>query len=194
MTESQRSGQIGQVTQSARHPASGSMPSFDQLFADHAGFVWRTLIHFGLDEMTAEDATQDVFVVVHRRLSEYDPDRPVRSWLWGIMRRVASAHKRGQRRAERRLAVVPQPAPADAPDDAVAARRAANVVEAFLATLKPDQRQVFVLSELEGATAPEIADALGMKLNTVYSRLRAARKRFQRVVDRHHARQRGEQS
>lgn len=54
----------------------------------------------------------------------------------------------------------------------------------FLAELDPKQAEVFYLAEVEGLTAPEIAAALEIKLNTVYARLRLSRERFERALRR----------
>ena len=65
------------------------------------------------------------------------------------------------------------------------AAEAVRFLEAFLETLDPAQRAVFILAELEQMTAPEIGVAVQAKLNTVYSRLRAARTAFRAAVERH---------
>ena len=66
---------------------------------------------------------------------------------------------------------------------------AARIVNRLLDGLDDDQREVFVLAELEDLSAPEIAEALEVKLNTVYSRLRLARSAFAEVAARHRARE-----
>lgn len=158
------------------------------MFEAEYEFVWRSLLHLGVPEAAVDDALQDVFVVVHRRLEEFDPTRSLRSWLWGIARRVARDHRRSAARVQRRLSVVRRPEPAPSPEDLAARREASALVETFLGGLSDDQRDVFVLAELEELTAPEIASALGVKVNTVYSRLRAARLSFTRAVQRFRAR------
>lgn len=164
-----------------------TLPSFKVLFEQHYAFVWRSLVHFGLPEVQADDALQDVFMVVHRRLPDFDGRTHLRSWLFGIARRVARGYQRGELRRQKRLELVPEPAPVDGPDQQLARAQAVQLIDAFLASLEPTQRDVFYLSDVEGLTAPEISDALGVKLNTVYSRLRAARKRFEREVSRQRA-------
>ena len=81
---------------------------------------------------------------------------------------------------------LPDPRPAPAPDPEAQTRRgqAAAFVRAFLEELDPDKREVFELAELEGLPIPELAELVGINLNTAYSRLRAARQLFQRAVDR----------
>lgn len=155
----------------------------------HYGFVCRVLRTMQVESASIDDLAQDVFIVLHRRIADYDPARDVRSWLWGIARRVASTHARSSHRAERRLRALPDPVSRPAPDDRVELRQRADLVTEFLASLPDEQREVFVLMELESMSAPEVARGLEIKLNTVYSRLRSARERFKRVVARHRMRE-----
>ncbi|MCH9686219.1 MAG: sigma-70 family RNA polymerase sigma factor [Deltaproteobacteria bacterium] len=163
-------------------------PEFAALYNRHHGFVWRILRRLGVDAASLDDATQDVFVVVHRRRDDLAADASVRSWLFGIARRVAADIHRGQRRARRKLEALPAPAPSAPLDDQVARTEAATMVRTFLERLDPGHRMVFVLSDVEGLTAPEVATALDLKVNTVYSRLRNVRQKFERAVARHQAR------
>ena len=71
-----------------------TMPTFDEVYAEHVAFVWRTLRTFGVAESQIEDAVQDVFVVVHRRLPEWEARAAMTTWLFAIARRVASTHRR----------------------------------------------------------------------------------------------------
>jgi RNA polymerase sigma-70 factor, ECF subfamily len=164
--------------------------NFEALFMAHYGFVCRTLVHFGVDPPSVEDIAQEVFVVVHRRFAEIDPARDVRSWLWGISRNAAHTHRRGAARAERKLRVVPVELEPPRPDERLELHERAAVVEQFLESLAPKLRDVFVLAEIEGLSAPEISAVLEVKLNTVYSRLRLARERFDRVLETRRARER----
>jgi RNA polymerase sigma-70 factor, ECF subfamily len=168
---------------------TGARLDFHAVFVEHYAFVWRTLAHFGVPQATLDDATQEVFAVVHRRLGDYDGHTALRSWLWGIARRVTSSLQRGESRARRRLEVVQSPRAPEVPDEELERKQMIELAEACLAQLDEDQREVFVLTELEGFSAPEIADALGIKLNTVYSRLRVAREKFQRAFSRAQLRQ-----
>jgi RNA polymerase sigma-70 factor (ECF subfamily) len=130
----------------------------------------------------AEDAAQEVFLVVYRRLAEYEDRGLLRAWLFSISRQVASHYRRGASRADRRhRALIADTADHDV-EELFARREAASLVNAFLDELEEPQRTVFFLADVEGMTAPEIAAALGVKLNTVYGRLRLARKRFEKAV------------
>ncbi len=161
---------------------------FDAVYAEQFAFVWRSLRALGVHSAAVDDAAQDVFVVVHDRLHTYDGRVPLRSWLFGVARNVARRHREKSAR-QSPLQLVGAPAPLD---ETLQWRDTARVVARFLDSLDEEQRAVFVLAQLEGATAPEISEALGIKLNTVYSRLRTARASFARAMARHELRTRSE--
>lgn len=178
----------------ARLSVATSRPtSFDAVFRAEHDFVWRTLRHYGVPDAALDDATQDVFVVVHRRLDDYDDRAPLRSWLIGIARRVASRHRsKSAVRAQREAPLGPvEPSSADPSPHTGAIRvEAVDFVSSFLDQLAPKLRAVFQLCEIEGMSAPEVAEALGISVNTVYSRLRLSRARFERALERRNVRER----
>lgn len=159
----------------------------DGFYRAHASFVWRTVRYLGVAPADAEDVVHEVFVIVARRLDDYDPAYPERAWISGIARRVVMHHHRGAGRRSRKHAALEAPAPVEAgslPDEVVSQKQAASFLEAFLDELDAERREVFVLAELQGLAAKSIADIVGCKVNTVYSRLRSARQAFQRKVER----------
>jgi RNA polymerase sigma-70 factor (ECF subfamily) len=152
---------------------------FEELYARHFNFVWRNLRRLGVPEGLVEDAAQDTFVVVHRRLSDLRPDASPTAWLFGIALRVAHDYRRRLQRKPSTSVDVDNYESADrGPFECAASAQARRMLERFLQTLDQDRRAVFVLSELEDMPAPEISQALGARVNTVYSRLRSARERF----------------
>jgi RNA polymerase sigma-70 factor (ECF subfamily) len=164
------------------------LADLEAVYREYHGFVGRMLHHLGVRGASVDDAVQEVFVVVHRRLGSFDGRTSIKNWLYGITRRVAADHrKQGQRRAWLRLVPAPEASGEHPPLHEHAA--AADLVGQILDTLDEDKRLVFVMAELEGMTAPEIAEAIGVNLNTVYSRLRAARQRFHREAQRHQVRE-----
>jgi RNA polymerase sigma-70 factor, ECF subfamily len=160
---------------------------FDEIYGRHFAFVWRSLRALGVTEDCAEDAAQDVFVVVHRRLGEFEGRAKVTTWLYAISRRVASDYFRRRRKtsivSEKEADTLPDRRGAS-PLMSVESARAAQTLERFLSTLDTDQRDVFFLMCIEELSAPEAAELLQTKLNTVYSRLRLARQKFERYVAR----------
>jgi RNA polymerase sigma-70 factor, ECF subfamily len=155
---------------------------FTRVFDANATFVWRVLRRLGVPDADADDAVQDVFLVVHRRLHEYEERGSIRAWLFAICRQVASHRRRTTQRRERTKASLPvPPSPVDPQEEAMRLEAVA-IVHRFLATIDEAQGIVFYLADVEGMTAPEIASALEANLNTVYGRLRIARQRFEAFV------------
>jgi RNA polymerase sigma-70 factor (ECF subfamily) len=155
------------------------VPSFDEVYREWFDFVWRNLGRMGIPPAGLDDAAQDVFLVVFRRLADFEGRSTLKSWLFGIVVRVASQHRRTRRRRpeESLPADLVSPDSRD-PHSATVRSRALQLVRELLDELDDDKRTVFILAELEQMTAPEIADALSINTNTVYSRLRAARRAF----------------
>jgi len=149
---------------------------FRGIFDGHYAFVWRSLLHLGVASASADDAAQEVFLVVHRRLASYDRAQPLRAWLWGIARHVAANQRRTDVRDARRRSALAAERPTAA-NDVERLRDLAFVREIVLEMDEP-LRDVLVLSDIEGLTASEIASALDANVNTIYSRLRIARQRF----------------
>lgn len=161
---------------------------FEAVYARWFDYVWLLLRRLGVPAADLEDAAQEVFIVVHRRLGEYDAARPIRPWLSGIAHRVAMReHRRPRNR--RRAEAAPEVFDALLRDEADPERLLADAqrrarVQAGLEALDDERRAVFVMHELHGMPCPEVAEALGVPVNTVYTRLRAARARFREVMER----------
>lgn len=158
---------------------------FALLFRTHADFVWRVLKRLGVPDAEAEDALQEVFLVVARRLPEYEERGAIRAWLFSIARQMAAHVRRANLRRERKHQALLQPHAFGDPQQAAERNQALALVRNFLATLDESQAMVFYLCEIEGMTAPEIAAALNVNLNTVYGRLRLSRKRFETMLAQH---------
>jgi RNA polymerase sigma-70 factor, ECF subfamily len=180
------------------HGADTTRPTFAEMYRDGFSFVWRNLRRLGVAEESVRDATQDVFLVVHRRIDSFDGTSTVKTWLFAIALRVAQDYRRAARR--KALHAVPSSLESERdPLDRVVARQAGPFEQAeaaqasrlllqLLDELDEDRRSVFVLTELEQMSAPEIAEALGLNLNTVYGRLRSARQEFNQALARFRAR------
>lgn len=159
------------------------VPPLGELYRRHADFVWRVLRRFGVPDEALEDVVHEVFMIVRRRLPEFDGAVEPTTWLFAIARGVASNVRRGRARAEARAHLVPVSDPPPAPDQAIERAEAIACVAAFLAELDPDQRRVFELVDIEGLRGPEVAELLATNLNVVYSRLRLARRKFEAFID-----------
>jgi RNA polymerase sigma-70 factor (ECF subfamily) len=156
-------------------------PSFDEVYATHFAYVWRILRMFGVPDTVLEDAAQDVFVVVHRRLPEFEGRAALTTWLFAIARRVASAHRR-KANDGRTEPLADDPEGRADTFAAFSRAQATATVLAILDTMDDDKRAVFALVELEGLSVPEVSRMLDINLNTAYSRLRLARQAFEVAV------------
>jgi RNA polymerase sigma-70 factor (ECF subfamily) len=151
------------------------------IYREHFRFVWRSLRRLGIGASELEDATQDVFVVFARRLDEFMGTASIKTWLFAIAMRVAQSHRRAGYRHRRRLEAVER-ARSQPVSGGIERSDAAKVLVGLLEQLPPELRAIYILTELEGMTAVEIAEGLQVKLNTVYSRLRSARVRLRELV------------
>ncbi|MCC6215182.1 MAG: RNA polymerase sigma factor [Polyangiaceae bacterium] len=153
------------------------LPPLRRIFDEHAGYVWRALRHLGVPEADVDDVCQEVFVVVHRRLSAFEGRSTLRTWIYGICLRAASDYRR--RAWVRREVPVGDDVDSELEPpqaDAVAAREAQRKLLAALESMDADKREVFVLFEIENVSMKEIAALMSCPLQTAYSRLHAARR------------------
>jgi len=158
----------------------------EQAFEQHFAMVWRSLRRLGVTESALDDAAQDVFLVLHRRWSDFQHQSSLKTWIYGILLRVASDHTRRTRRERARWSPevdVPElESTAESPDHLYQQREAALLLRVALEQLEDKERQILVLIDLEERSVVEAADALGINLNTAYSRLRRARQSFEKAI------------
>jgi RNA polymerase sigma-70 factor, ECF subfamily len=170
-----------------RAPAAAG-PDFAAVYEAHFRYVWRCLRSLGVRESALDDAMQDVFLVVQRRLVEFDGQVELRTWLYAIALRVARKHwtraHKDQTRTESSDTLSESALPVTDGEHVAESNERLSLARRALATLDDDKRVVFVLARVEQMSAPEIAAILSVPLNTVYSRLRAAREAFEAEVRR----------
>jgi len=159
----------------------------EEIFRQHGAYVARALTCLGVRERELPDACQEVFLVVHRRLPEFEGRASIRTWLYAICVRRALSQRR--RAARRREDATPLPAAREVsndpgPDEHVERRRALGTAMQILERLDDEKRAVFVLYEVEQLPMSEVADALELPLQTAYSRLYAARRDVARILCR----------
>lgn len=159
--------------------------------AEHAEHVWRSLQRLGIREPDLEDLLQEVFVVVHKRLHTFDWSCSMQAWLFGICKHVARSHRRrAYLRRETTLMTPPESSSEGVspnPEEAFEAREEGEELSALLQELDSDKRVVLVMFEIEELSCEAIAETLGIPVGTVYSRLHAARKAFERALSRRNA-------
>jgi RNA polymerase sigma-70 factor (ECF subfamily) len=167
----------------AAFATASAPPSFHSVYNDQFEFVWRRARRLGVPTDAIDDVVQDIFIVVYRRLKTLERPDSLRSWLCGVVRKTVSAyHRRRYVRSAREFtepllddkASPMQPSPLDL----VVLSDELKLLWTRLGELDPRKREVFVLAEIEEMTVPEIAEAMGIPLNTAYSRLRHARQEF----------------
>lgn len=194
---------MGESTSAAHLLPAGSppeplrdLPPFTVVYERYFDLVWSSVRQLGVNADAIDDVVQEVFVVIHARLPSLAQVESLRSWVYGVTRRTVSTYRRAQRTRNASGAQYaevadwlepPSPTPLELTE--LAARQ--RLLLQLLAELDVQKREVFSLAEIEGFTAPEMAEALDIPLNTVYSRLRAARQAFELALARHAARQKG---
>lgn len=173
---------------SATEPATaGGDLTFDEVYDTNVDFVWRSARRLGVGDHAIDDVLQQVFLVVHRRLAEFEGRSSMKTWLFSILLRVVKDERRSIRRKSPHW--MSSPNDPDALEDeahdpeALASRaEASRTIDFLLESLDGEKRAVFVMAELEQMTANEISEATGLDPKAVYSRLRAARTDFERAA------------
>lgn len=162
------------------------VPSFHELCTRYFDFVWRCARAFGSRADEVDDVVQDVFLVVQRRHADLKEEKLARPWIYSITRRVVSTHRRRRRGSDSLAApdVDSLKSPEQSPLAAAEHNVEIRLLSALLDTLDERKREVFVLSELLEMSGREIAEMIGVPMNTVYSRLRAAREEFDAAAQR----------
>jgi RNA polymerase sigma-70 factor, ECF subfamily len=152
------------------------------------------LRRLGVPAHAVPDAVQDTLLVVHRRQAEFRGDSSVRTWVFGIVLRVASGYRRRERRSSAVFQRAGSPdlerAPSDAPSpfEHLEQSAATELLHQLLDELPAELRDAFVLVELEELSIDRTASMLGLRASTCKSRLRTARRLFDAAVCRERAR------
>lgn len=176
--------------ESPAHPSTRAaprpLPDLRTVFEEHVDHVGNSLRRLGVRDADVPDLVQEVFVVMHQILPDYDPERPMWPWIFGVVYRTAAAYRR---KAYREVlddgSLVAEKADSDANlDEAMRKGEDRQLVLEALQFVEMNRRAVFVMADIDGVSVPEIAEALGMPLNTAYSRLRLAREDFREAASR----------
>ena len=138
----------------------------------------------GVRDADVEDVCQRVFEIVHRQLPQFRGDARLTTWLFEIVRRVVSDHRRSAYEQRRDLHEPAEVGSAATQEGAVGMSEARVLLDRLIEDLDDDKRIVFVLCELDGMPVKEVAELVDAPVQTVYSRLHAARERLERGVRR----------
>jgi RNA polymerase sigma-70 factor (ECF subfamily) len=170
---------------------------FDKVYDSMVEYIWNTVCRMGVRGSDRDDVVQEVFVVVFRRLSEFKSRAQLKTWIFEIMVHVVQhyfrthARKPGDRATEKGTEIQTLVANQDkGPAGELERIEALRVLDRLLFELDDAKRMVFVLAEIEQMTLAEIAEVVDANVNTVATRLRAARRDFERVLSRFHTRER----
>jgi RNA polymerase sigma-70 factor, ECF subfamily len=172
-----------------RHVAPAS---FAAIYDEYFTFIWRNVRRLGVPSSSAEDVVQEVFIVVLRRLPDFDGRASMRSWIFGILVRVVHTQRRSFQRKDANCVSLEQGvaranarvAPGLSPSEHAENAERVRLLDTLLGQLDEDKRRLLVLSELEESTLREIAEYLGSNPNTVHSRLRVAKREFENLHQR----------
>ena len=161
--------------------------TLEAIYDAHFDFVWRNVRRMGIPESLAEDVVQDVFLVVHRRLKEFDHRSAVTTWLFGILLRVVHDHRRAQKRHNARVEQAgrvwsDRSDESASPHEQAVRRQAVEVLYQLLSQLDEDKRAMVVMVDLEQMAVNEAAAILNLNVNTAQARLRAGRLLFNAAV------------
>jgi RNA polymerase sigma-70 factor (ECF subfamily) len=166
-----------------REPA----PSLRDIFETEYAYIRSTARRLGIRERELDDLVHDVFLAVHRKLAEFDVERPLKPWLFGITFRVVIGQKRRFAYSREQLSATEPTETADKEpraDEQMEIEERRRMVHEALLELDVDKRAVFIMHELEEVPISDVAGALEVPTNTAYSRLRLARKEFRVALGR----------
>lgn len=158
-------------------------PPMGAVFDEHFGYIWNALRRLGVRDADLEDLAHEVFLRVHAGLRKYDSTRPLRPWLFGIAYRVAADHRRLARHRLELTGVATEGVdPGVLADEQLIAAEERVLLRRAIAAMDLQRRAILVMHHVEGIAAADIAGALGVPVNTVYSRLRLAREELASAV------------
>jgi RNA polymerase sigma-70 factor (ECF subfamily) len=182
-------GAIGLAERAASRAetARAAAPGLAEVFDAHAPFVLRALRCLGVRDAERDDACQEVFVVVHKKLGAFDGRASLRSWLYAICVRQAQRVRRTRARRREGHGDVPELATEASPHEDAERTRALAAAVAVLEELDDDRRAVLVLHDVEQLPMREVAEAVGCPEPTAYSRLYAARHDVKAILARRRA-------
>jgi RNA polymerase sigma-70 factor (ECF subfamily) len=169
------------------HPSddTAAHSTLERWFKAHFDSLWRLAARLGVPAEHVDDVVQDVFVTANRRAAEITPGSERRFLLSATLK--ISANYRRRRRTQHDALGRIERAPRDTQPDAeqlLAQKQLRELLEVALGALSEEQRNVFVLHELEGFQVPEIAALLEVPIGTVASRLARAREKFSKQAAR----------
>jgi RNA polymerase sigma-70 factor (ECF subfamily) len=162
---------------------SGDRRALELLFARHQARVYRFGRKMCGDEGDAQDVLQETFIAAARTLPSFRGASSVSTWLYTIARSFCIKHRRTSKFAPTHVESLDQdpdgahqvPHPDRSPEEIASGRQLQGVLDAAIDALEPMYREVLILRDVEGLSAPEVAEALDLTVEAVKSRLHRAR-------------------
>lgn len=165
-----------------------SVPSFEEVYEEHFDFLWRSVRRLGVHPGAVDDVLQEILLTVHRRLPTFEGRSALKTWLFGIVLYTVRDHRKARQRHPLSYGTPPESISTSAsPEEQTELAEAVRILYGLLDEQTPESRELLVMADIEEMSVPEIAEILGVNVNTVYSRLRTARASFERAVLRHRA-------
>ncbi len=170
---------------------AGSEEAFGYLLGVYQNPVYSVIVHIVEDPADASDVLQEVFLKVFRKISQFQGESSLKTWIYRIAVHEASNHRRGWLRRLRRepLSIDDEQAKppvarsrGETPFETLEKGERQKLVRRALGTLAPPYRSVVVLREIEGMSYEEIAQVLGVAEGTVKSRLQRGRELLRRKL------------
>lgn len=164
---------------------SGRTLTFEAVYAEQFDFVWRAARGLGMTTSNIDDVVQEVFLIVHRKLQTLETPEALRSWLFGITRRVCKDHRRSVSRRGPHVELDQQRDVDQGrdPQAHMVGRQELQIVERYVDGLDEEHRALFFLTLLEGLPISDAAKALNLNANTTYSRVRTLRHELQGLLN-----------
>lgn len=165
-----------QLIEAAR---AGDRQAVAELLSRHEAQIYRFGLRMCRDREDAREVLQETMLAMARSLPEFRGQASVASWLYAIARSFCIKQRRRHKGEPAHLdpleAAAGVAVERGSPEEAVAAREVDGAVERAIAALPAEQREVLLLRDAEGLTAPEVASVLGLGVEAVKSRLHRAR-------------------
>lgn len=166
--------------------AQGDVGSFEEIYKAASGFVFNVALRVAGNAADAADIAQDVFVKVHRSLGRFEHRSSFKTWLYRITVNAALNHRKSTAKHSGTRAdfddALEYEDKRENVKDALDRKERERTLQALLDRLDEDQRACIVLREIEGLDYSEISEALGVKLNTVRTRLKRAREKLMEMA------------
>jgi RNA polymerase sigma-70 factor (ECF subfamily) len=155
----------------------GDRAAVDELLARYEPSIYRFGLRMCGNEDAAREVLQETLLAAFRYLPGFRGDAALSTWLYQIARSFCIKERRGQRPThsidDPSVAELVDPAPS--PDARVQAREIGELMSRAIATLAPEQREVLVLRDVEGLSAEQAAEVVGIEVGALKSRLHRAR-------------------